>query len=85
MGLTTIDRSQMPPEDSETTFPSITMAGKGDVRENMALGAKSLRRASIPSTYFELPSVHHGELDARADASFDHALEWIDDNARAPR
>lgn len=63
----------------------VTMAGKGDVRENMALGAKSLRRASIPSTYFEMPSVHHGELDPRADASFDRALEWLEDNARAPR
>ena len=61
-----------------------TLAGYGDVRENMAAGAKRLRRASIPATYLELPGgTHHGELAPDADASVGRALDWIDANARA--
>lgn len=61
-----------------------TLAGYGDVRENMAAGAKRLRRASIPATYLELPGgTHHGELAADADVSVGRALDWIDANARA--
>jgi len=62
----------------------VTMAGRGDVRENMALGARALRKAKIPAIYMELPSHHHGELDPRADASFDKAFEWLDQEHRAP-
>jgi pimeloyl-ACP methyl ester carboxylesterase len=40
----------------------VTLAGYGDVRENMANGAKRLRRAAIPAIYMELPGVQHGEL-----------------------
>lgn len=61
----------------------VTMAGRGDVRENMAIGARALRKARIPAIYMELPSQHHGELDARADASFDRAFEWLDEDHRA--
>ena len=60
-----------------------TLAGYGDVRENMADGARRLRRASIPATYIELPGgTHHGELAPTADAFVGRALDWIDENAR---
>jgi pimeloyl-ACP methyl ester carboxylesterase len=59
-----------------------TLAGYGDVRENMADGAKRLRRASIPATYIELPGgTHHGELAPAADAFVGRALDWVDANA----
>ena len=58
-----------------------TLAGYGDVRENMADGAKRLRRASIPATYIELPGTHHGALSLDADAFVGRALDWIDANA----
>ena len=61
-----------------------TLAGYGDVRENMADGAKRLRRASIPATYIELPGTQHGELSPATDAFVGQALDWLDDNARPP-
>lgn len=61
-----------------------TLAGYGDVRENMADGAKRLRRSSIPAIYMELPGIHHGELALSADAVVARALEWVASNARTP-
>ena len=59
-----------------------TLAGYGDVRENMADGAKRLRRAAIPATYIELPGTQHGELSPATDAFVGQALDWLDANAR---
>jgi len=64
----------------------VTIAGRGDVRENMSDGARALRRESIPALYLELPSTKHGELDATTDDGVvAQAFDWLDDNARAPR
>lgn len=64
----------------------VTIAGKGDVRENMADGARALRRDAIPAIYMELTSTKHGELDAATDdAVVAQAFDWLDENARAPR
>jgi pimeloyl-ACP methyl ester carboxylesterase len=60
----------------------VTMAGKGDEREHMWMGAKRLRSASTPATYIEIPSRHHGQVDPEADALFAHAFDWLDENAR---
>lgn len=61
-----------------------TLAGYGDVRENMADGAKRLKRASIPAIYMEIPGgTHHGELSLAADDIVARAIEWIDANATA--
>ena len=57
------------------------LAGHGDVRDNMADGARRLRRANIPATYIELPGTHHGELSPAADAFVSQALDWLDANA----
>lgn len=58
------------------------LAGRGDVRGNMADGARALRRRSIPAIYVELEaaSPHHGELAPEADASFGQAFDWIEAN-----
>jgi hypothetical protein len=54
------------------------LAGYGDVRENMAVGAKKLRRANVPAIYLELPgSGHHGELSPASDAVVSSALAWV--------
>jgi pimeloyl-ACP methyl ester carboxylesterase len=58
-----------------------TRAGYGDVRENMADGARRLRRAKIPASYFELPGVHHGELSPAVDEVVARAFDWLDANA----
>jgi hypothetical protein len=58
-----------------------TLAGYGDVRENMADGARRLRRANIPASYFELPGVHHGELSPAVDEVVARAFDWLDANA----
>jgi pimeloyl-ACP methyl ester carboxylesterase len=58
----------------------VTLAGYGDVRENMAHGAKRLRRASIPAIYMELPGVQHGELAPEADDVVARAFDWLDAN-----
>jgi predicted esterase len=63
----------------------VTMAGRGDVRENMSDGARALKRAAIPATYMEIASHTHGELDAAADGSVARALDWLDENARPRR
>jgi hypothetical protein len=62
----------------------VTLAGYGDVRENMADGAKRLRRASIPALYMELPGIQHGELSPAVDAVVARAFDWLDENAVAP-
>lgn len=62
----------------------VTLAGYGDVRENMADGAKRLRRASIPALYMELPGVQHGELSPAVDAVVARAFDWLDENAVVP-
>ena len=59
----------------------VTLAGYGDVRENMAGGAKRLRRASIPAIYMELPGVQHGELAPAANDVVARAFDWLDANA----
>jgi pimeloyl-ACP methyl ester carboxylesterase len=61
----------------------VTLAGYGDVRENMADGAKRLRRASIPAIYMELPGVQHGELSPAANDVVARAFDWLDENALA--
>jgi pimeloyl-ACP methyl ester carboxylesterase len=62
----------------------VTLAGYGDVRENMADGAKRLRRSSIPAIYMELPGgTHHGELSPAVDAVVGQAFAWLDTNARS--
>jgi pimeloyl-ACP methyl ester carboxylesterase len=60
-----------------------TLAGYGDVRENMADGARRLRRAKIPASYFELPGVHHGELSPAVDEVVARAFDWLDASASA--
>jgi pimeloyl-ACP methyl ester carboxylesterase len=60
-----------------------TLAGYGDVRENMADGARRLRRAKIPASYFELPGVHHGELSPAVDEVVARAFDWLDATADA--
>jgi pimeloyl-ACP methyl ester carboxylesterase len=63
----------------------VTLAGYGDVRENMADGAKRLRRSSIPAIYMELPGgTHHGELAPAANAVIARALEWVDAEGALP-
>ena len=59
----------------------VTLAGYGDVRENMANGAKRLRRAAIHAIYMELPGVQHGELAAAANDVVARAFDWLDANA----
>ena len=59
----------------------VTLAGHGDVRENMAEGARQLRRAHVPATYVEIPGTQHGELSPAIDPFVDQALEWLDRNA----
>jgi pimeloyl-ACP methyl ester carboxylesterase len=60
----------------------VTLAGYGDVRENMADGAKRMRRAAIPAIYMELPGgSHHGELAPEADAVVAKAFDWLEENA----
>jgi pimeloyl-ACP methyl ester carboxylesterase len=59
----------------------VTLAGYGDVRENMADGAKRLRRASIPAIYMELPGLQHGELSPAAGSVVGRAFDWLDANA----
>jgi pimeloyl-ACP methyl ester carboxylesterase len=60
----------------------VTLAGYGDVRENMADGAKRMRRAAIPAVYMELPGAsHHGELAPEADAVVASAFDWLEANA----
>ncbi len=63
----------------------VTLAGYGDVRENMANGAKRLRRAAIPALYMELPGVEHGQLAPGANEVVGLAFDWLDANARPPR
>jgi hypothetical protein len=60
-----------------------TLAGYGDVRENMADGARRLRRAKIPASYFELPGIHHGELSPAVDEVVARAFDWLDANGTA--
>ena len=63
----------------------VTLAGYGDVRENMADGAKRLRRGAIPAIYMELPDgTQHGELAPAADATVARAFDWLDAHAREP-
>lgn len=59
----------------------VTLAGYGDVRENMAVGARRLRRAAIPAIYMELPGLHHGELSPMAGSIVAKAFDWLDSNA----
>ncbi len=59
----------------------VALAGHGDVRENMAEGARRLRRASIPALYLEVPGAQHGELSAAIDPVVGQALDWLDANA----
>jgi hypothetical protein len=59
----------------------VTLAGYGDVRENMADGAKRLRRAAIPAIYMELPGLRHGELSPAAGGVLAKAFDWLDSNA----
>lgn len=59
----------------------VALAGHGDVRENMAEGARRLRRASIPALYLEVPGTQHGELSAAIDPIVGQALDWLDANA----
>jgi pimeloyl-ACP methyl ester carboxylesterase len=59
----------------------VALAGHGDVRENMAEGARRLRRASIPALYLEVPGTQHGELSPEIDAFVGQALDWLDANA----
>jgi predicted esterase len=62
----------------------VTLAGYGDVRENMAGGAKRLRRAAIHALYMELPGGargRHGELPLSADRVVARAFDWLDSNA----
>ena len=63
----------------------VTLAGYGDVRENMANGARRLRRGSIPAIYMELPGIQHGELSPGANDVVARAFDWLDANARATR
>ena len=62
----------------------VTLAGYGDVRENMANGAKRLRRSAIPAIYMELPGLEHGQLAPGANEVVGLAFDWLDANARAP-
>ena len=59
----------------------VTLAGYGDVRENMADGARRLRRAAIPAIYMELPGLQHGELSPAAGSVVARAFDWLDANA----
>jgi hypothetical protein len=61
----------------------VTLAGFGDVRENMADGARRLRRGAIPAIYMELPGLQHGELSPAAGAIVAKAFDWLDANALA--
>ena len=61
----------------------VTLAGFGDVRENMADGARRLRRSAIPAIYMELPGLQHGELSPGAGAIVAKAFDWLDTNALA--
>jgi hypothetical protein len=61
----------------------VTIAGFGDVRENMANGARRLRRSAIPAIYMELPGLQHGELSPAAGAIVAKAFDWLDANALA--
>ena len=62
----------------------VALAGHGDVRENMAEGARRLRRASIPALYLEVPGTQHGELTAAIDPVVGQALDWLDANRKRP-
>lgn len=59
----------------------VALAGHGDVRENMADGARRLRRASIPALYLEVPGTQHGDLSPEIDPFVGEALDWLDANA----
>jgi pimeloyl-ACP methyl ester carboxylesterase len=59
----------------------VTLAGYGDVRENMANGAKRLRRALIPALYMELPGIQHGLLSPAAGSVVGKAFDWLEENA----
>lgn len=61
----------------------VTLAGFGDVRENMADGARRLRRAAIPAIYMEIPGLQHGELSPAAGAIVAKAFDWLEANALA--
>jgi pimeloyl-ACP methyl ester carboxylesterase len=61
----------------------VTLAGFGDVRENMADGARRLRRSAIPAIYMELPGLQHGELSPAAGVIVAKAFDWLDANALA--
>lgn len=63
----------------------VTLAGYGDVRENMAGGARRLRRGDVPAAYMELPaSTKHGELAPGADETLSRAFDWLEANAQDP-
>lgn len=62
----------------------VTLAGPGDVRENMAVGARRLHARTIPAIYMEMPSRHHQELDPAAAETLAGAFEWLEANAHAP-
>ena len=62
----------------------VTLAGPGDVRENMAIGARRLHARTIPAIYMEMPSRHHQELDPAAAETLAGAFEWLEANARPP-
>jgi hypothetical protein len=55
----------------------VLTAGHGDVRENMAIGAKRLQHAKIPAIYMEIPTITHGELAPGADAVVSQAFDWL--------
>jgi hypothetical protein len=63
----------------------VTLAGRGDVRETMASGARQLRRRTIPAVYFELPGgTTHGEISEAAGETLATAFDWLDEHARVP-
>lgn len=62
----------------------VALAGPGDVRENMAVGARRLHARTIPAIYMEMPSHHHQELDPAAAETLAGAFEWLEANARPP-
>lgn len=71
------------PSRFEAARAVVTLAGYGDVRENMASGARRLRRDAIPAIYMELPhGTQHGELSAAADETLASAFDWLDTHAR---
>jgi len=55
----------------------VLTAGHGDVRENMAIGARKLNHAKVPAIYMEIPTITHGELAPGADAVVAKAFDWL--------